>query len=58
MIGQDDIFGEHFGKPTTLWDPLEGLKLELPENQADQLRAHAHTVAVALGLAARAKGLP
>ncbi len=53
-----DIFGQHFGKPTTLWNPLEGLKLELPENQAGQLRDHANTVAVALGLASRVKGLP
>ncbi len=56
LAGVMDIFGEHFGKPTTLWDPLEGLKLELPENQAGQLRDHAHTVAIALGLAARVGG--
>ena len=57
FAGVLDMFAQHFGKPTSLWDPLEGLKLELPENQAGQMRDHVHTVAIALGLAARAKNL-
>lgn len=53
-----DVFEQHFGKPISLWDPLEGLELQLPENQLAQLKEHSCNVAIAIGLAARINGLP
>lgn len=56
LTGVLDVFGQHFGKPTNLWDPLEGLDLQLPEGQTAQLKDHADTIAIAIGLAARVMG--
>ncbi len=53
LAGIMEVFQQHFGKPTNFWDPLEGLKLELPAHQMGQLKSHVRTVPVALGLAAR-----
>ncbi|MFC1671750.1 type IV pilus assembly protein PilM [Planctomycetota bacterium] len=55
LSGIMEVFQQHFGKPTNFWDPLEGLQLELPAHQLGQLKSHARTVPVALGLAARVK---
>ena len=57
LSGIMEVFQQHFGKPTNFWDPLEGLQLELPAHQQGQLKSHARTVAVALGLAARVQTL-
>ena len=56
LAGVTEGLEEALGRPTTLWDPTEGLVLNLSEAQASRVRENAAGLAIALGLAVRLRG--
>jgi type IV pilus assembly protein PilM len=53
LTGIKEVLQQSFGKATSLWDVLDGLNVQVPPHQLGQLKSHARTVPVAVGLAAR-----
>jgi len=56
LAGVTEGLGEALGRPTTLWDPTEGLILKLSAEQASMVKENAAGLAIALGLAVRLRG--
>ncbi|KPJ63178.1 MAG: hypothetical protein AMS15_01425 [Planctomycetes bacterium DG_23] len=56
LAGVAEGLQEVLGRPTTLWDPTQGVTLKLSERQASRVRENAPRLAIALGLAVRLRG--
>ena len=56
LAGVSEGLEEVLGRPTSLWDPTEGLILRVSEEQASRVRENAAGLAIALGLAVRLRG--
>ena len=56
LAGVTEGLEEVLGRPTSLWDPTEGLILKVSEEQASRVRENAAGLAIALGLAVRLRG--
>jgi len=56
LAGVSEGLEEVLGRPTSLWDPTEGLILKVSEEQASRVKENAAGLAIALGLAVRLRG--
>lgn len=56
LAGVSEGLEEALGRPTSLWDPTEGLILKVSEEQASRVKENAAGLAIALGLAVRLRG--